>query len=76
MGLLIYTKKGCKYCTLAKELLKKKNIKYNEYELNSKDTNYEIARDYLFKTYHNSFPIILLNNNFIGGYTELVKHNM
>lgn len=76
MGLLIYTKKGCKYCVLAKELLKTKKIKYNEYELNSNDTNYEMSRDYLFKTYHNSFPIILLNNKFIGGYTELVKYNL
>ena len=81
-GYTIYGITNCKYCKLAKEYLFK-----NENNISFLFINIE---DYLIDNYkqifnqefnlninkeHKTVPIIFFNNNFIGGYTELINNN-
>ena len=77
----IYSKDDCKYCTLAKELLKKHNIKYNEILLNDKNERMEFYNEWTDEetgTLVNSMPQIFIENKNnvlrVGGYTELVEY--
>ena len=77
----IYSKDDCKYCTLAKELLKKHKIKYNEILLNDKNERmvfYDEWTDEETGTLVNSMPQIFIENKDtlfrVGGYTELVDY--
>ena len=65
MNFLIYTKKECVYCELAKGLLNKKNIQYEikDYTEFKKEKDEKIT-----------FPQIYLGNKYIGGYTELNEY--
>lgn len=66
----IYTKDDCPWCVKAKELLDKLDIKYIEYKMGVNITREEIKNKFpKWKT----VPIILLDDKFIGGYTELEK---
>ena len=65
-SLVIYGIPGCKGCTLAKEFLKRQNIPYTY--LNAVD-HYAYLKRYSSKL----FPLIELNNVFIGGYRELIE---
>lgn len=70
MNVEIYTINDCIFCQLAKELLKKKNIKYNEIIITSDNNILDKLKD---KTKHKTLPQIFINNKFIGGYMELKK---
>ena len=80
----IYSIENCKYCLLAKELLKENNISYEEVLLDEKtkaeyvqnvNTNCEgdqcvlVTKENRVKT----FPQIYLDDKRIGGYSELKK---
>ena len=67
-SLYIYTKTDCKWCTLLKELLKEKNIIYEEILVEEKD--YE-----KFKEQHNvtTFPQVYNGFKLIGGYDNTSK---
>jgi glutaredoxin len=72
--IVVFTKPGCPYCKKAKEFLDNFNLPFNEITLNPSDTHYEDKRDQLFNYYqHRSYPIIVINNRLIGGYTDLLK---
>ena len=73
----IYTKLNCKYCKSAKEFFKKHNIDYEEVvvrkdeidsfkEENTKKWNVEIK----------SFPQILMNDEYVGGYDDLLNKSI
>ena len=71
---IIYPKTGCPFCHKAKSLLNKSKVSYKEIELNPMDINYTEKRDALFKHFsHKSYPIIILDGRFIGGYSELAN---
>uniref|UniRef100_A0A183CN81 Glutaredoxin domain-containing protein n=1 Tax=Globodera pallida TaxID=36090 RepID=A0A183CN81_GLOPA len=58
---VVYTKSGCGYCDLAKELLGREQIRYQEHDLAQKEReDPEEAK-------------VFICGNFIGGYTELAK---
>ena len=67
-SLQVYTKTECKWCTLLKELLKEKNIAYEEILVEEKD--YE-----KFKEQHNvsTFPQVYDGEKLIGGYDNTSK---
>ena len=69
----LYTKSDCKYCKLAKMLLKNYNIEYDEVNLDDDDD-----RKLFFEELNNcvngntkTVPQIFLNDKRIGGYDEL-----
>jgi glutaredoxin len=71
--IVVFTKPGCPYCKHAKEFLDKLHLPYSEITLNPSDHNYEYKRNGLFNHYnHRSYPIIVINNKLLGGYSELV----
>lgn len=69
----IYTKDNCVYCLLAKELLSSKQLKYNEIKMNIDMTRDEIVEQFQnsFENQKVTFPIILIDNKFVGGYNNL-----
>jgi glutaredoxin 3 len=58
----IYVKKGCPFCALAIDLLKKKNKEFTKIIVSKPD--YEYGR---------TVPQIFIDGKFIGGYSELKK---
>ena len=66
----IFTKTGCIYCARAKELLKKKNIKYDELVLN-KDFTIKTVKAISDST---QLPQVFIDGVRIGGSDELHKH--
>jgi len=65
----IYTSTYCAYCHAAKGLFKKKGVEYTEINLS---TDRELRIKLLEKHKWRTVPIILINDNLIGGYHELV----
>jgi glutaredoxin len=82
MVYLVYTVDDCKYCEMAKDLLKlddKVNINVTKMMKNyiqrdefikkiNAQVGYRLIDDKIY------FPIIFLDNIYIGGYDELQKH--
>jgi len=66
----IYTRNNppCSYCEAAKTLLKTKKIEHEIVVVGE-----DITKEQLIETFPNArtFPIVLEDNKFIGGYTEL-----
>ena len=68
----IYTSAYCTYCKRAKRLLERKGINYEEIRLDEDDEKRkELAEKLNWKT----VPIIFVNGQFIGGYSELSALN-
>lgn len=67
VSVLIYTLKSCRYCTLAKDLLRQKGVQFKEIDVASP----EIAREVRALTGRTSVPQIFINGQHIGGYSEL-----
>ena len=73
MKILIYSKPDCFYCQKSKDYLNKCNRDFSIITIDPKKSSYTIERDALFYKYNQkSFPLILVNDKFIGGYTELI----
>jgi glutaredoxin len=64
----LYTKSDCTFCTKAKNILESLNVNYTNY-LVGKD----VTRDYILQKFPEarSYPIVVINGEFIGGYTQL-----
>lgn len=62
----ILTKPGCKYCTLVQIELKDKCIPFVALESTA-----DQARIIKKKYSHNTFPMVFVGNDFIGGYKEV-----
>ena len=71
MRVQIYSKEGCGYCDMAKALLTSKHIPFTEQVLGIDFTREQLLANYsLAKT----FPVIIVDGFYIGGYTNLVEH--
>lgn len=68
MKIEIYTKPNCSYCVHAKKFLQEKNIDYIEYKLNENFTREELL---LKVPSAKTYPVILIDENFIGGFSDL-----
>ena len=74
MTIVIYSKPDCIYCEKSKEYLKKCKRDFSVITIDPKNSGYTIDRDALFYKYnHKSFPLILVNDKFIGGYSQLIN---
>nr|NDG05667.1 glutaredoxin [Oxalobacteraceae bacterium] len=71
MKAIIYTKDMCPYCEQAKLLLRSKNIAYEERNINRGYT-----REQLLEAVPGArtLPQIFLDDQLIGGFTELRQH--
>ena len=69
----VYTRKRCPYCTSAKIWLKQKDYQFEEISLDDK----EVLQEFIS---HNpditSVPQIFVNNERIGGVSELIKSKL
>ena len=70
MQIEIYSKPNCGYCTAAKNLLKNSNLPYTEQVL-----DVHFTREFLVEKFSTAktFPVIVVDNYYIGGYNELRK---
>ena len=64
----IYTKKWCGYCSMAKMLLDKHKIKYQEYDVTT-DRGKEM--EMMERSGRRTVPQIFIDNQSIGGFTDL-----
>ncbi len=67
----IYGKTQCPFCTMAKDLVKQKELQFEYKELGK-----DFDRDEMIATFPTArtFPQIILNGEKIGGYQELKAH--
>ena len=68
---IVWSKNACPFCDQAKALLKMKGIDYEERNINK-----DWSKDQLLQVVPNArtLPQIFLEDNYIGGFTELRKH--
>ncbi|MEE9193272.1 MAG: glutaredoxin 3 [Thermodesulfobacteriota bacterium] len=66
----IYTSNYCPYCIRAKQLLDSKGVEYNEVNL---DKNPEKKLETMQMLNWRTVPIILIGDELIGGYDQLVS---
>lgn len=64
----IYTKDPCPFCVRAINLLNDKNFKFTEIDLTDKPEEIQKIKD---QTGWRTVPIILVNDEVIGGYVDL-----
>lgn len=67
MDITIYTKPDCPYCIKAKQFLNMKNFSYSE-----KVIGIDITSNSFVDKYQTTVPAILMNNNLIGGYDQML----
>lgn len=65
---IIYTKDPCPYCERAIQFMKNENIEFEEHDLTNTPEKIEEIKN---QTGWRTVPIILINNELIGGYTDL-----
>ncbi|RYY80194.1 MAG: glutaredoxin 3 [Moraxellaceae bacterium] len=68
-NILIYTTTVCPYCIRAKQLLQRKDIAYEEINLNQVPN--EVRAELMERTKHRTVPQIFINDQFIGGFDQL-----
>ena len=64
----IYTWKSCPFCIRAKALLDEKGVKYTEHVMDGKTAELEEVKR---KYQHTTVPIVILDDEFVGGFSEL-----
>jgi len=68
----IYSTAICPYCAMAKKLLDRKEIAYREIRVDLDPTK---RQEMMTRSRQRTVPQIFINNNAIGGYTDLVALN-
>ena len=66
----IYSKTTCPACVMAKDLLDKKGVKYEEIILDNKPTE---TQELMSKTGMRTVPQIFINDELIGGCSDLME---
>ena len=71
MKAIVWSKDNCTFCDQAKALLEQRNIAYEE-----KKIGYGYTRENLLEAVPTArtVPQIFVNNNHVGGFTELRKY--
>lgn len=70
MKVTVYSKDSCSYCTKAINLLKTTDLEFEEFKLDKHFSREEILEWF---PEAKTFPIILLDKMWIGGYDQLVE---
>ncbi len=79
--IIIFGLSYCGYCEASKNYLKTKNLSYKYYKIDNIYDIFFIKINELSRLHpelninlsHKTFPVIFLNKQFIGGYTELIN---
>ena len=71
MKIEMYTKTNCRYCVLAKDFLKRKNISYTEYNI-EEETHLQTFKDRCGSNVK-TVPQIFRDDQRIGGYDDMMK---
>lgn len=72
-NIIIYSKNDCPWCDKAKELLTKKSLAFHEKKFGIDFTKEEL-RNIVGNPEKVTVPQIFIDNQLIGGYTDLVKY--
>lgn len=64
----IYTKTACSFCARAKRLLQAEGLEFEEVNL---ETEPNQVQPLIERTNYRKVPQIFINDNFIGGFSEL-----
>lgn len=72
MRATVWSKDQCPYCVMAKDLLQRQGIEYEERNISQG----EWTREQLMEAvpHARTLPQIILDGNLIGGYDQLKKH--
>jgi len=65
---VVYSKENCPYCVLAKELLAKRHIAFEEVRIDLDDSKRE---EMMRLSNRRTVPQIFINNQSVGGYDDL-----
>jgi glutaredoxin 3 len=68
----IYSSKSCPFCVMAKQLLERKGVAYTEIRVDLDPTK---RQEMMKKSRQRTVPQIFINDEPIGGYTDLVALN-
>ena len=71
MKAVVWSKNQCPFCVQAKALLESKGIKYEERNVSTNWTKEQLLEAVPTAR---TLPQIFLDDNYIGGFTELRKH--
>ncbi len=71
MKATLYTKPTCPYCVQAKALLAQKKIKFEDHDISNNPSLRKKISDSVGG--YGTVPMIFLDGNFIGGYSELQR---
>lgn len=71
---IIYTKNHCPYCDMAKQLLAEKGVKYSEINISHAAAADDVLAQIRKITDRKTFPQIVLEGEYVGGYTDLRDH--
>ena len=72
-NIVVHSLNNCVFCDKAKDLLKDKNLIFEEI-LYNKGTDTDSIMNLVEQTNWSSFPQIFVNDVFIGGYDQLVEY--
>jgi glutaredoxin 3 len=68
----IYTKDHCPYCTAAKDFFNTKEVPYKEIDVQD-EANEKGFFELVEKHNHRTVPMILIGDEFVGGYDNLME---
>lgn len=66
--IVMYSKDPCPYCVAAKRFMQNRGIDFEEIDLTGQNEQMDQIKE---KTGWQTFPIILINDKLIGGFTDL-----
>ena len=72
MKIQVYGKQNCPYCVKAKEWLEARNLQYSYTDV-LKDISIADLISIKERYNMNTVPIVVINDELIGGYTDLIK---
>ncbi len=70
---IIYSTRICPYCVRAKNFFIKKGIDYKEIMI---DSDISLMREMMEKTGRKSVPQIFIGDYHVGGFDDLIEHDM
>ena len=71
-NITMYTTRSCPYCIIARQILNKKNIDFTDIAVDGKP---ELRQEMREKSLRRTVPQIWINQEHIGGCTELMALN-
>lgn len=70
LNIKIYSTQSCPYCVRAKNYFSQNGLSYEEIDLTG---NFEEIDRMKNKTGHRTVPMIFVNDQFIGGYSDMME---